>query len=545
MNNDFNLLSNQNFKLYTLCKSPTPEEPYLTITRHRNIIEHFDRGEYSCHMLNSEGSVDLYYFISLEEELDDYLEEKEIFNLTFHKNKSIDLELSYGEGNCPTFTFKLDEPTDYYSLLYMIEKKKLNIFYIIYLEDVYVCSGLKAINLPVTLSYDILRYLEGKEPLLLPKFSSKVLSDKILSEEIILGKAWGFYLNYEQLIKRVGKVEDAEEIVSRYILHALTKLQRSRRKNITEDLIFLWVSRKIGLDEQNKPVEYYVAFLNGGMLTGQKDKDFARKIFEKTMSELPELAKIVWTSPLAEEAVPLAATHKNSAYRIDVTEDFYNLSSTLFLKYYQPHKEYVNYYAQIVNLQKKNHMDTKVYSLFEKRKKLESKEKISLSAAEIRELIQEDKYEFPSIFKALEHLKPEEQEDIIISLCEKYNSKIEPYLLSCLSSKYYSLQDAAIIGLGVLESVKAIPLLIEKLKGTKKEADLVKYSLALIGDRACPYLVPLLQASKAELRIRAIESLALIGTTQAINIIKNHRKDRSTRVEDARKRALSQPKYNN
>lgn len=537
-------IENNKKKIYSLSKPPTPKNPYLHAFRHSSIIKHFQKEGNACHTLNSGGEVDFYLLLASEDEIDELPADNEEFGLITHKKNRIELEIYYNDEIKGIFCFDLLNPMDLHNLNCLLEKRRVNIYYINCFEDEFICAGIKTVYLPGMLCYDIERYMEGKSTLLLPEFSNTCVTDDSIPEEALTQKAWGFYLDFTALLRRVGSMEESEEIVTRHILHAISRLERSRHQGIKGNWFLFWVGRSIGVNEQNIPCEYYSIYLTGQHMTGEKGKDAAYRIIVESLQEIPEYTRAQWVSPLAEEGVPLAVVHDNQLYRLSLSPKFYSRCHALFQEHYLPHPEYKSYYHKIMVSCKNGQSQTKVYDFLEKKRKAISACQDNLTSEEILYLAKHGREDdLPKVFQHLERVKPKDIDELLVSLCEKYKHRIEPYLLPYLSSEQQSLKAVAILGLGMIESKKAIPLLIENIKGTRREASLAKYALALIGQESLPHIVQLLQDSKAEIRIRGIETLALLGTPLAYQALCEMETDRSKRVETVKKRIME--KFNN
>lgn len=526
-------------KIYTLSKPPTPKDPYLHAVRHSRIIRHFRKKGNATHMLNSGGEVDFYLLLDLEDDIEELTDLNEEFGLDISGREWVDLEIYYEDKILGVFHFDYDNPMDCQSLKYLLDKKQVNIYYIGIEGDEYICSGFKPVSLPRMLCYDIQRHLEGRKPLLLPIFGENCVSDGYITTELLTKEAWGFYLDYTALLSRVGKPDEAEELVTRHILHGVARLQRSRNQNIKNDSLTLWVGRRVSVNSGSRTCEFYSIYLSGELLSGNSRKDAAVKIMEEVLSELPEYEKCTWVSPLSEEGLPLAVLDGGYLYRINLSNRFYTLSDRIFTEKYLPHPEYRSYYHRMLDSGHPNGMETKVYDLLEKRRKKHQEPGREMSYEELLNLIRrgEDK-DLPRIFENLERVKVKDIDEVLVGLCEKYKRKIEPYLLPYLTTERHPLKAVAILGLGMIESVKAVPPLVDSVRGAKREASFAKYALALIGDPVLPYLLPLLTDKKAEIRIRGIEILALLGTPCAYKAIRDMKTDRSRKVEQAKIRAM-------
>lgn len=525
-----------NPKIYTLSKPPSPAEPYLNTVRHSKLIGQFEKNGNTSHTINSEGMVDFYFLLPAGEDFERLADQAEEFKLILGTNGEIDFDIIYQEIEIEgRFHFESNAPLDNYSLRSLVKAGNVTVYYINYRDGKYVCLGLKTIQIPFMLRFDIQRYLTGKKPLLFPKFERELLPDKVLTKPRLLKNAWGYYLDLTAMANRVGNLEEASEIISRYILHSLASLQKSRHNHIMNDSLQIWVGRKISLNHLNQPAEYHCIYLAGNKVMGDPEKDAADKLFRKTLGELPEYEKTQWVSPLAEEGIPLAVMIKKKLFRLHITKEFYAKSAKLFQNMYQKQEGYVSHYEKMVIYRKENPLETKVYNILERR----NKKNLRLNRLTLKELLElvitGREEDLPQIFDNLAHVKACDLDEIMVSLSEKYGTKIEPFLIPLLNSAGFKLKTAAMMGLGMIESVQAVPLLLERLCGSPKESSHAKYALAMIGDSVLPFLVPLLTGKKAQIRGRAVETLALIGTPQAISEIRNMKKDRSNLVEKAKK----------
>ena len=215
--------------------------------------------------------------------------------------------------------------------------------------------------------------MQGQRALLLPTFAEESLPGTLLDRNDLMQKGWGVYLNYTALVRRIGNVDDTEEVISRYLLDLTAWLQAERLKEKAdgetkaEDFLLFWIGRRIGIFSNEEPIEYYSVYLTGNFVQN-KPLDLVNRIIDKAMGELPELQEVVWASPLAEEGIPLLALRGPLVYRFELANDFYELSERLFKENFLPHSEYVSYYSRILNYRKLTTQGAKVYSLVNKRK---------------------------------------------------------------------------------------------------------------------------------------------------------------------------------
>lgn len=534
-------------KLYTLSVPPSPQVPYLHPVRHSGIIQAFLAGVNASFTMNSMGEVDFYLQLNENEAFEDYADVIEDYKLNIISEDELDISLLYdGEDSAFSLRFCLQNPMDRHILSWLVKQKKVNLYYILFFEDEYICTGLKVSELPIIFTYDLERFLNGERALLLPAFAEAPLQSNILNKNILMQNAWGFYLNYSALVRRIGNVDDTEEIVSRHILDLIACLQfglklKKGPKNeggLAEELLIIWVGRRIGLFGDNEPIEYYSIYLSSPFINNDP-QDPVKKIGEEALGELPELKQVAWASPLAEEGIPLIALREHLVHRFNLCNEFYYLSDRLFKEYFLPHSEYVSYYNRIINYRKLSTQGAKVYSLVKKRKDKGEVSEKDITAIDVLNLIKwGNEEDLSSIITHLHLLKPQKLEEAIIILSQKYKQIIEPQFLSLLNSDNLTLREAALIGLGLIESRKAIPVLLEKLQESTEETEIAHDALLLIGDTAIPYLRPLLDNPKANLRLRAVKVLGDIGSAEALKVLKKMPDDRSIRVENARQAFL-------
>lgn len=521
---------NNTSKVYTFYKSPSPEDPYLHPGRHGSIIDCFDHNGNTYHTINSAGEVDFYFLVPGDADIDALLEEEEALDLRIAHTGELKLGISYPDdsgGITGCYYFSLADPMHCYSLKWLVTNKRLNIYYIVLYEGEYVCSGVKSVYLPEVVCYDVFRYLEGKKPLMFPKFHKHSLTDQVLTEERLKKGAWGFYLDYTSMSRRIGNSQDAGEIISRHLLDGLARLQRSRRPKIKEDMLIFWVGRKISVNSENKPSEYYGVYLSGDLLSGDISRDPVKLVMEEVLQEIPEYRGSSWVFPVAEEGLPLLVIRNSQLHRLELSPNFFQSAHRIFQECYLPHAGYQSYYEETLHAGKYNGLNAKIYTFPD----------LTADMLKIIEKGQEEDLSW--IFTRLTRVPVEDLDEIVVSICEKFKMKAEPYFITCLDSPVFSLKAAAIIGVSVLESVRAIPKLIEIIKGSAREAVYAKYALGIIGEPAFPFVEPLLRDKKMEIRIRAIETLGLIGTEEAIAAIQNMAKDKSAKVEKVRKRVLT------
>lgn len=532
-----------NLNIYTLKRPPTQENPYLNPSGHEAIINYLSNKGNAYHCLNSEGEVDFYFCIPYDDY--DFLEETEEIGVNIPKDDPKRVEVIFDDGEFSgAFIFRMDDPLDTYSLSWLILKKRVNIYYVCEIHDEFVCMGIKNLYLPFSLCYDLQRYQDGKKQLYLPRFDDRIITSSELSTEIITSKAWAFYVDYGKLLKQTGNADEVEEIISRHLLHGIAKIQRSRKQTIRGDSLLFWVGKKIMVNDAEEPAEYYSVYISSLSFTGSQSQDYAATLMKRALEELSGGLRLKWIEPLGEEALPLVLSAEHRLHKIHLTLELYERCHGIFQSKYCHHRDYIDYYQQLIRLQGAKR-ESKVHDIFERKgakapdidvhgKLLEENDLQHL----INVINKGDERDLPEIFNKIVQLKPREIDEVLINLYDKFRDKSEPYLLSLISSPHYHLMAAGILGVGMIESKNALPVLIDKLRGKKEEANLAKYALALIGESSIQYLLPLLEDKKAEYRVRAIETLTLIGAPAAINSIRSLKKDRSARVEEARRKAL-------
>jgi hypothetical protein len=534
-------VENNDLKIYTLSVPPTPEDPFLYATRHREIIECFDQQNDTFFTMNSQGEVDLYLLIEPEDSFDDFADVGEEFSLFFRGKDSFDLRMNYQEDIFYTVRFNLTNMMDKHILKWLLKEERINLYYINFFEEEYICTGLKITALPKGLIYDLTRFLRGKRSLLLPAFSEQQNSDHTLTRTRLLGKAWGFYLDYTALLRRIGSVEDTEEIVSRHIFDVMARLQQSKAKRVEGDELILWVGRKVCVDSHNQPKEYYSIYLSGDFVKNTKLNP-AKLIVEKALSELPELKQIMWVAPLAEEGIPFALISAHVLARINLTHKFFRLCDQLFNENYLPHHGYINSYQQIQHKRLFFSPKTKVYSLVKKRRDKGITRENNLSTLEVMNLVQwGNKEDLTEIFRNIHFLNRELLDEAMYILSKKYKQFLEPFLFTTVENAASpEVKEAALVGLGLVESGQGISFLVEKLSGSSEEATYAADALLIIGDPVIPYLIPLLHHRLANIRLRVVKILGAIGSEEALTVLENMGNDVSVRVENLRKRLLNQ-----
>ncbi len=356
-------------KIYTLTKPPSPDYPYLHPVRHAEIIRNFNSAANACHTLNYWGEVDFYLLTTNDDYINGVQNGIEEFALKIPGKNSKNIEIYYCEDNIEsTFRFNTKEPMDYHILKNLIEKKEVDIYFVRLLAEEYVCIGFKTVYLPSMLCYDIQRFLEDRKPLLLPTYYNNIVIDRQIREAAMIKKAWGFYLDFTTMTERIGSIQEAEEIISRHVLDGVARLQRSRQKNTGNECLCIWTGKKIMLNQENVPREYYNIYINSDFLFDGKEEDLVKKVIEKSLKELPEFERCLWTSPLAEESLPIACLYGNRLYRINITRGFYKRLARMFQKFYLPVEGYVSHYQKILSSKEAIMSETKVYNIFEKRR---------------------------------------------------------------------------------------------------------------------------------------------------------------------------------
>lgn len=515
-------MGDNNLKIYTLSIPPSAEEPFLHPIRHQSIIRAFEEGKQAHPVLNSLGEVDLCILLPLEENFEEFPEKNEELSLRIGKDtNTIYVDLYYdGELFC-VFSFDVNNQLDLQCLRVMVEEKMANVYFICFLDDYYVCYGFKTITLPKVFSYDLSRYLAGKSPLLLPRFNRVSYSDEFISGEMLLSNAWGFCLDYSSILARQGDQDYAEEIIFLHILNGLACLQKSRSKKIAEDRLVLWVGRRLGLDDNNQPKDLFIVYLSGTSLTESKAKATAVKILDNSFKELPEYLGAKYLPPLAQEAVPMVVLLNRSLYRLDLGERFYSLSRQLFAEHYLPYQGYISYYDKLFSLQEDEASRNIVYDLWLKRWEQGYDEDGQLPFSEIEKLIEcGKKQDLTRIFMLLAKVPESEIDHLIVSICEIYQRKAEPYLLAGLAASSRVLQEASLLGLGILESTQAIPSLLRLIRQGHKSQHIWDTFL-MIGDPAVQALADLLQEHTPHIRNKALETLKSIGSPTALETIRS------------------------
>ena len=113
---------------------------------------------------------------------------------------------------------------------------------------------------------------------------------------------------------------------------------------------------------------------------------------------------------------------------------------------------------------------------------------------------------------------PEQDLDnLIVKLCETYQSKVEPYLLTGLQATSPHLKAAALLGLGILESALAIPCLVRLIRLADSDSPTIWDTLLIIGEPAVPALVELLDEPVPAIREKALKTLTLLGIRDPVS----------------------------
>ena len=527
---------NNKFKIYTFTVPPNQEEPYLNSLGHCDIINAFKKGEKACFNINWLGEIDFYFLLFSEESIENLLGAQEHCDMKLSKNGCLDLKFSYygNKDMVYSLNFNVAKPMEFYILSRLIENKQVNIYFIYSFEGEYVCGGYKVSSLSQTLLYNVERYLKRERQLLLPKFHKNSINDDNITERQLLQKAWGFYLDYTAILKRIGNVEESEEVVSRHILDAVARIQNSKCSEIVNDFIIVWIGRKVVLELDDVPIECYSIYLSGDLINGV-EHDSVKKIMQDVLKEIPEFRQTLWVSPLKEEGVPLLAISGGKACRLNLDDKFYCVCNVLFQKNYLPHEKYVSFYNKILKHKRSAGSESNVYSLVKKRKEKGEISKRELTSNEITNLVKWGTEEdIPIIISNIEQLEESSLDEYIYVLSKRYKKKMEPWFISLLHNSSNNLWEAGIIGLGLIESTSSIPLLIVELKKSVKKATVVCDALQMIGEPALPYLIPMLKDRLAKVRFRAVKALGTIGSDKAMIILKEMDTDKSIVVERAR-----------
>ena len=530
---------NNNLKVYTLSVPPSPQAPYLHPIRHSEVIRNFEEMGNTCFTMNWMGEVDFYILLCAGDTFDDYSDVYEQFELNIEQEGYLEIGLYYYDEEVNySFKFCLSNPLEEHILTWLIQEKRVNVYYISQVAGEFICTGLKIAELPMALVYDLERFLTGKRALFLPTFAENALNDSKLTKQCLLQKAWGFYLDYTALLERIGDIDDTEEIVSRHLLDIMAHLQQPNLWQNKHDFLTMWVGRKIGVAVEYEPVEYYSIYLSGKSVTNHPQNP-VKTIVEEVLRELPELKQVLWVPPLAEEAIPLVAIRDKLVHRFNLTNNFYYLSDRLFKEHYLPHRDYVSYYNRIVNYRRLTTQGAKVYSLVKKRREKGTVSEKDFTVGDIMSLVRwGSKEDLATIFTNIKLLQEQKLEEAIYILSQRYKALLEPHLFSLLKADSAELQGAVMLGLGLIESSKGIPFLIGRLQQGSEEAKQAFDALLIIGEPAIPYLIPLLKNQKANIRLRAVKILGAIGSEQALDNLNKMGIDRSIRVEKARKSFL-------
>jgi hypothetical protein len=470
-------------KIFGLGKAPTFDSPYLDSSHHKAVGEAFQSGRNAVYDINNKGEVEFFILLPDENLFDGILAVQERMSLTLQKNKVVALSVNYAELDMmesPFFQFRLDQVMDRYCLEWLSRYEVISLYYMVAAEadneGEYVCVGLKTLSVPFTLWYDMTRYVDMKGALRAPCISPGEVSDRCLTGKLLVSPAVGFYVDFSRLVQRFGSEDNAEEVFHRHFLHGLSRIQFTRRKEIREQPVYIWVNKQVALGSDNRPSEMYSVFLQVQQQHFEKSKDALYSLFSACFDELPEFAGSKSAFPLEEEGIPAVVIEKGSSGKFRLTREFFWRAKGVFQDRFAKHRKYKSCYERLMNFSQE--------------------------------------YEFSDKVVHLLKMKPEGERSSIPAEAEFENRDTQ--------RKYME------------EIYKSCPEILEKLSVADKESEKVKEALILLGDAIFPCILPLLSDSREQVRVNAVEIMGLLGSARALNAVMSMPKDISADVESRR-----------
>jgi hypothetical protein len=405
---------------------------------------------------------------------------KERLSLTFQKNKVVALTVDYEALDMmenPCFRFSLDREMDRYCLEWLSQYETISLYYMVASSDEggweYVCVGLKTLSVPFTIWYDIKRYVSLKGPLRAPYFLAEDISDRCLTGKLLVSPAMGFYVDFSKLILRFESEDFAEEVFHRHFFHGLSRIQFTRRKEVREQPVYVWVNKQVAINEDNRPSEMYGVFLQVQHQNFEKTRDALYSLFSACLGELPEFAGSKIAFPLAEEGIPAAVIEKGTLGKFRVTNEFLLRAKGVFQDRFAKDRKYKSCYERLMIYSQEQKSSGKIVRLL----------KIQTGEDERR------------LF-----MEPEFTD-------QKFRTE-------------------------VLEEInRSFPEMLETLSMADKESEQLKETLILLGDAVFPCILPLLSDSREQVRINAVEIMGLLGSARALDAVMNMPKDVSADVE--------------
>jgi hypothetical protein len=474
--------NNWKSKIFGLGRAPTFEFPYLDSSHHKAVKEAFQSGQNAIYDINNKGEVDFFVLLPDENLFDGIMAVKERLSLTFQKNKVVVLTVDYEELDMmenPRFNFSLDREMDRYCLEWLSQYETISLYYMVALggdgEGEYVCVGLKTLSVPFTLWYDIKRYVNLKGSLRIPYFLPDDISDRCLTGKLLVSPAMAFYVDFSKLIRRFESEDFADEVFHRHFFHGLSRIQFTRRKDIREQPVYVWVNKQVTINEDNRPSEMYGVFLQVQHQNFEKTRDALYSLFSACLDELPEFAGSKIAFPLEEEGIPAAVIEKGTLGKFRLTTEFFLRAKGVFQDRFTKDRKYKSCYERLM-----------IYS----------REQKSKSSGKIVRLLK---------------MKTGEDEQRILMGTEFTDQKFRTEILE--------------------EINKSFPEMLETLNMADKESEQLKETLILLGDAVFPCILPLLSDSREQVRINAVEIMGLLGSARALDAVMNMPKDVSADVE--------------
>jgi hypothetical protein len=440
-------------KIFGLGRAPTIDSPYLDSSHHRAVKEAFQSGQIAVYDISIKGEVDFFVLLPDENLFDELLTVKERLLLTFQKNKVVVLSVDYSEldmMDSPSFNFRLDHTMDRYCLEWLSRYEIISLYYMVADDDgEYVCVGLKTLSLPFTLWYDIKRYVNQKGPLRTPYFMPEEIPDRRLTGKLLISPAVGFYVDFCKLAQRFGSEALAEEVFHRHFFHGLSRIQFTRRKEVREQAVYVWVNKQVTINGNNQPSEMYSVFLQVQLQYFERSRDALYSLFSACFDELPEYAGSKIAFPLEEEGIPAVVIEKGSLGKFRLTREFFLRAKGVFQDRFAKHRRYKSSYERLLNSSQEHEFSGKIINLPRAKEAGEAQKpsaKVDLSE-EIYKL-------YPEILEKLS-MKDKESEQVKDTLI-LLGDAIFPCILPLLSDSREQVRINAVEIMGLLGSARAL-----------------------------------------------------------------------------------------
>jgi hypothetical protein len=440
-------------KIFGLGRAPTIDSPYLDSSPRKAVEEAFQSGRNAVYDINNKGEVDFFILLPDENLFDGILDVKERVSLTFQKNRVVALSVDYSELDMlenPTFDFRLDQMIDRYCLEWLSRYEIISFYYMVTDDEgEYVCVGLKTLSVPFTLWYDIKRYVNLKGPLRTPYFMPEEISDRRLTGKLLISPAVGFYVDFSKLVQRFESEACAEEVFHRHFFHGLSRIQFTRRKEIREQAVYVWVNKQVAISGDNRPSEMYSVFLQVQRQNLEKSRDALYSLFSACFDELPEFAGSRIAFPLEEEGIPAVVIEKGSLGKFRLTHEFFLRAKGVFQDRFAKHRKYKSCYERLMNSSREREFPGKIVNLL-KIKKAGDDPKTSVGS----EILEEIYKSYPELLETLSVMDKESErlKDTLIML----GDVIFPCILPLLSDSREQVRINAVEIMGLLGSARAL-----------------------------------------------------------------------------------------